>query len=334
MTETSLQTHAWQLDDLQRAVKAAGVALWSWEIDADNFRMDAQAFWLWGMPRTGQISFETLVAQIHPADRDHARAAFLATRDLAASYEFDFRVVSDDDVWWLSARGEGAGADLEGGGSVFGIFLDVTARKQAEEGHELFAGEMSHRVKNLLAIAAGLTEITLRSTTTATDLARELTQRLTALGRAHDLVRPQREHDSEAALLGDLLTVLLAPYDDSEAFGGRIRVAVQRIGIGERAATTLALIVHELATNSLKYGALSTMRGTLDIASSGDGDETVVLWTERGGPQVETPTGAGGYGSKLVNRSIAGQLGGSIARQWFPAGLIVTLRMNNARLAS
>ena len=73
---------------------------------------------------------------------------------------------------------------------MFGIFLDVSGRKQAEEGHELLAGEMSHRVKNLLAIASGLTEITSRSAATAAEMARELTQRLTALGRAHDLVRP------------------------------------------------------------------------------------------------------------------------------------------------
>jgi two-component sensor histidine kinase len=70
---------------------------------------------------------------------------------------------------------------------MFGIFLDVTGRKQAEEGHELLAGEMSHRVKNLLAIASSLTAITSRSTDTSADMARELTQRLTALGRAHDL---------------------------------------------------------------------------------------------------------------------------------------------------
>jgi two-component sensor histidine kinase len=73
---------------------------------------------------------------------------------------------------------------------MFGIFLDVTGRKHAEEANELLAGEMSHRVKNVLAIASGLTLITSRSTTTAADLARDLTARLAALGRAHDLVGP------------------------------------------------------------------------------------------------------------------------------------------------
>jgi two-component sensor histidine kinase len=140
---------------------------------------------------------------------------------------------------------------------MFGIFLDVTARKQAEEGHELLAGEMSHRVKNLLAIASALTAITSRSAQSTEEMAQELTQRLTALGRAHDLVRPLPNGQGSAALLGDLFSVLLAPYDDTGAFSGRIRVAVERMGVGEKAATSLALVIHELATNSMKYGALS-----------------------------------------------------------------------------
>src|SRR3546814_12342069 len=96
---------------------------------------------------------------------------------------------------------------------MYGIFLDVTGRKQAEEGHELLAGEMSHRVKNLLAIASGLTAISSRSADSVEDLACELTDRLSALGRAHDLVRPLPDGQGNAALLGDLLAVLLAPYD-------------------------------------------------------------------------------------------------------------------------
>ena len=119
-----------------------------------------------------------------------------------------------DEIRWISARGQGDDAGIVGR-IMYGIFLDVTGRKQAEEGHELLAGEMSHRVKNLLAIAAGLTAITSRSAATTAEMAQELTQRLTALGRAHDLVRPLPGQGGKAALLGDLLTVLLAPYDDT-----------------------------------------------------------------------------------------------------------------------
>src|SRR5437763_6238532 len=107
-----------------------------------------------------------------------------------------------DDVRWVSARGQGDDSGIVGR-VMFGIFLDVTGRKQAEEGHELLAGEMSHRVKNLLAVASGLTEITSRSAVTTSEMARELIGRLTALERAHDLVRPLPGHQGHAALLGD-----------------------------------------------------------------------------------------------------------------------------------
>nr|WP_276558891.1 HWE histidine kinase domain-containing protein [Bradyrhizobium elkanii] len=324
---------AWQAKQLRRAIDAAGVALWSWNVDDDQLTMDERAFALWDMPPSGQVTFEELSSHIHPADRDRVQAAFDATRGVIGSYEIDFRIMAGEEIRWISARGQGDDADIVNR-VMFGIFLDVTGRKQAEEGHELLAGEMSHRVKNLLAIASGLTEITSRSTTTAAGMACELIQRLTALGRAHDLVRPLPGTEGTAALLGDLFAVLLAPYDDLGAFSGRVRVAVPRMGVGERTATALALVVHELATNSLKYGALSSPNGTLDIACSSEETNVVVVWTERGGPPVVEPTTAGGYGSKLVSRSMSAQLGGSISYNWSPAGVIVTLRMQKDRVSN
>jgi two-component sensor histidine kinase len=237
-----------------------------------------------------------------------------------------------EEIRWIAARGRGEDVGIVGR-TMFGIFLDVTGRKQAEEGNELLAGEMSHRVKNLLAIASGLTAISSRSATSIEEMAHELTGRLTALGRAHDLVRPLALGHGAAALLGDLLSILLAPYDDLGAFKGRIRVAVERTGVGEGAATGVALVIHELATNSVKYGALSEATGTLNVTSATNGDQIVLTWLERGGPAVSTPNGPAGFGSQLVRRSVTGQLGGSIEYDWSEGGLIVTLRMERARLA-
>src|SRR4029078_12374411 len=124
---------------------------------------------------------------------------FAATRAIIGPYETDFRIMVGEEVRWVSARGHGHEAGIVGR-IMYGIFIDVTGRKQAEEGHELLAGEMSHRVKNLLAIATGLTRITAQSTTSAADMAGALTARLTALGRAHDLVRPLPNHQGRAAL--------------------------------------------------------------------------------------------------------------------------------------
>lgn len=215
-----------------------------------------------------------------------------------------------------------------------GIFLDVTGRKNAEESHELLAGEMSHRVKNLLAIASGLTQITSRSSDSVEIMTKQLTGRLTALGRAHDLVRPLPNGQGSAALLGDIITVLLAPYDDDGAFVGRVRVAVPRLGVGETAATGLALVIHELATNALKYGALSLPEGTLDVSGNVVGDNVEIQWTERGGPEVKKPDGPGGYGSKLLHRTLVGHLGGELEHDWSQQGLIVKLKMEASRLSS
>jgi two-component sensor histidine kinase len=325
--------HKWLPEHLSLAVTAAGVALWAWNVDNDLFTMDERGFELWGLPWRDAVTFEELSAHIHPADRDRVRSAFAATRAVMGAYETDFRILIGDEVRWVSARGQGEDVGIVGR-TMFGIFLDVTGRKQAEEGNELLAGEMSHRVKNLLGIATALTAMASRSTASTEDMARDLTDRLMALGRAHDLVRPLPNGQGDAALLGDLLSVLLAPYDDMGAFKGRIRVAVERLGVGQAAATGLALVFHELATNSMKYGALSVPTGTLDLSSCTDHGEIVVTWLERGGPAVEVPEESEGFGRKLVRRSVGSQLGGSINYEWSEGGLIVTLRMARDRLAS
>ena len=332
-TAESLKPLLWEPKNLVRAVEAAGVTLWSWNVDTDALAMDDRAYDLWGIPRGEEIRFEDLSAHIHPADRDRVRAAFVATRAIVGPYEIDFRIMIGDELRWISARGQGDDVGMVQR-IMFGVFIDVTGRKQAEEGRELLAGEMSHRVKNLLAIASGLTNITSRSTGTTTDMARELTLRLTALGRAHDLVRPLPGQTLAAsALLGDLLTVLLAPYDDLSAYSGRIRVSVPRMSVGNASTTILALIVHELATNSLKYGALSVEQGTLDVSCSAQDEAVTIVWTESGGPKVQKRTGAGGYGSKLVERSVTGHLRGSINYDWAEQGVVVNLKVDPERLA-
>jgi len=328
---SQLELNKWDEAHLRQAVLAAGVALWSWDVDTDRLTMDEQGYQLWGVEPREDLRFEDLSDRIHPADRDRVREAFNATRAIVGPYETDFRILVGHDVRWVSARGQGNDADIANR-TMFGVFLNVTVRKQAEEGNELLAGEMSHRVKNLLMIAASLAAITSRSAANVEDMTRELTQRLHALGRAHDLVRPLSGKEGKAALLGDLLTVLLAPYDDLGAFTGRIRVSVPRMGVGEVAANTLALVIHELATNSLKYGALSTDAGTLDVSCAPHDDRVVIVWTERGGPQVVEPTGAPGYGTQLVSRTMQRQLGGSIEYSWSTLGLIATLTVNGKNL--
>jgi two-component sensor histidine kinase len=259
------------------------------------------------------------------------RTAFQATRTTPGPYQIDFRILHPDGIRWVSARGRGADEGIVGR-IMFGVFLDSTARKEAEEAREMLAGEMSHRVKNLFAIAASLSSMAARSAATTTEMERDLRQRLATLGRAHDLIRPMPGDRMMAASLGDLFTVLLAPYDSKGSIGDRIRVSVPEVQVGEAAATALALIVHELATNSIKYGSLSRPRGTLDVTCVEDNGDIAVVWTERGGPRVTAPAGPGGFGSRLLDRSLRLQLGGSIVYDWQARGVVVALRMSKVRL--
>lgn len=260
------------------------------------------------------------------------RAAFEATRSVDGPYEIDFRILIGDEIRWISARGQGADKGIVDR-MMFGIFLDVTGRKQAEEGSELLAGEMSHRVKNLLAIASSLTAITSRSTESVADMSHQLTQRLSALGRAHDLVRPLPGSHGKAALLGDLLSVLLAPYDDQGAFSGRVRVAVPRMGAGERTATALAMVFHELATNSAKHGALSRDAGALEITGTRLDDTLTLVWAETGGPPVTETPALEGFGSQMVAANLRSQLRGSIDYDWQPSGLVASLTLQSSLLS-
>lgn len=323
----------WDTRRLRIASEAAGVALWSWNTTSDEIALDDRACAMWGVPPDAAVAFEDLSAHIHPEDLDRVRAAFAATRDVVGPYEIDFRILHEAAVRWISARGRG---DDEGivGQVMFGVFLDVTERKLAEEARELLANEMSHRVKNLFAIAAALTGIAARTAATPQDMAADLSRRLLALGHAHDLIRPSLSEQKKAAPLGDLLALLLAAYDDGGSIGDRITVSVPDVMVGEGSITTMALIVHELATNCLKYGALSRVSGRLDLACTADDREIVLVWRETGGPTPKATRGQPGFGSRLVRDSVSGQLGGTIDYAWPAEGAIVTLRLSRARLGA
>jgi two-component sensor histidine kinase len=106
------------------------------------------------------------------------------------------------------------------------------------------------------------------------------------------------------------------------------------MGVGERTATALAMVIHELATNSVKYGALSCESGFLDVSSKLDGDYICVIWAETGGPTITEKPVLKGFGSQLTARSVSSQLGGELTHDWQENGLVVTVRMRQDRLAA
>ena len=160
--------------------------------------------------------------------------------------------------------------------------------------------------------------------------------RLIALARAHSLTLSQGLKESPQAArpttLHSLIKSIAAPHNDREDEDyRRFSIVGCDMEISGPVISSLALLLHEFATNSTKYGALSATAGRIQIHCANHGETLVVTWTERGGPAVISPTGDNGFGDFLVRTTIAG-LGGEIARDWEPNGLVIRLSMPRARL--
>jgi len=157
--------------------------------------------------------------------------------------------------------------------------------------------------------------------------------RVTALGRAHDFVRPHsansRPHAHQNSLHG-LLEALFLPYQPADA--ARIRVSGTDVAIDDRSATPLALLFHELATNAVKYGALSNDSGHVAVTIDVDADQVSLTWHEHGGPAVSHPATVG-FGAQLIDLSATRQLGGTVVHDWAEDGLRVVLKVSNAALS-
>ena len=333
MSNSGLGPEIWNAERLRVATDAAGVALWSWNIETDEVSLDHHAHELWGVTRSEALTFAALSTHVYPADQDTVWNAFKATRQSPGPYELEFRVVRKSAVNWISARGLGLGRDAVEG-VIFGIFLDINKRKTAEDGREMLANEMGHRVKNLFTVASALTTISARSTSTTKEMATDLRQRFMALGRAQELVLPVLSQTVDTTSLAKLFAVLLKPYDETGTLSSRVSFSIPALSVGQAALTTIALVFHELATNCIKYGALSNENGTLNVTCTQADGAVAIVWVERGGPTVTAVQAPSGFGSKLMSQSVESQLDGSIVFDWLPEGVVVTLKMDQSRLAA
>ena len=164
-------------------------------------------------------------------------------------------------------------------------------------------------------------------------MAKDQRQRIVALSKAHEwsvLITANSTKQRRSAICWRLFC---KPYSNTQPGSERVHISTPKVLVGEKSATTLALVVHELATNSMKYGALSSKEGTIGIDCRAVNGEVEIVWTENGGPPTSKPSRAG-FGTKLVVSSLSDQLGGTIAASWPPTGAIVTLKMSEARLGA
>jgi PAS domain S-box-containing protein len=223
-------------------------------------------------------------------------------------------------------------------GATPGIGLvaeDVTAQKRAESARDLLARELSHRIKNLFAVVASIVSLSARGNDALKEFARTVRARIEALGRAHDYVRPAEWEGGGAGAsrsLHGLIGGLLGAYQG--AGGARFRIAGEDCTVGPTAATALALVLHEFATNAVKYGALSEPGGSVEVACRPGAAAVELVWTERGGPPVSGPPSGEGFGSLLARRSITGDLNGTLDADWAPEGLTLRVTMPAERLTA
>lgn len=325
---------AWEDAHLRFAAEAAGATLWAWNPNSAVVQMDASGHALWDIP-PGPLTFEELLTRIHPADLDLVRARLAEPSPQGQPRVVEFRIEHGDCIRWL--RGHAmldAAADGPFQGHILGAFLDVTARRQAEQAREALSAEMAHRVGNLLAVTATLTRISALTSATPADMAHDLTLRFAALDQAHAMLQPRPESTGKAALLPELLEGLLAPYASSDDATDRVQIRVPEVMIGEGAAATLALVLHELAANAARHGALSTPAGTVEITGSERAGEVILTWREAGGPLVSPASPTPGFGSRLIMQSVSGNLGGRITYERPRNGVVVTLHLASARLAA
>jgi PAS domain S-box-containing protein len=321
---------------LQLCLDAAEVVgTWEWDVQADRLVADARFARLVGVEveeAEQGAPLSRYFSGIHPGDREGVRAAIAEAATLGTRYKHEYRVCRPDgSTAWVSARGHCVherGRALRFSGAVF----DITERKMIEEARELLAHELSHRIKNIFAVVNSLVTLSSRGYPEAQPFAEAVRARLTALGRAHEYVRPQPGDGTgavDAQTAHGLFEELLAPYRGE---GDRIAVDGCDAPVGVRAATALALVVHELATNAVKYGALSSASGHLTISCSGEGEAYRIVWQERGGPAVDGVPEHRGFGTLMSERTASAQLRAQISHAWDPAGLTVTIALPRSEL--
>ncbi len=319
---------------LRVAIEAARFSTWEYDVRTDRgLRQGELAKALPQVPESG-FGLDDWLQQIHPADRDRMRVAIrgliAGTQDRMVE---EFRVQRPDGGW-SSIESAGAIAERDATtGAVLrlaGVARDVTESRLAAERQALLAREVDHRAKNALAVVQAALRLTPR--TDAASYAQAVEGRVRALARAHTLLAEARW---EGASLHALASAELSAFLPSGPGGtpGRARIDGPNLTLAPPVAQGLSMVLHELATNAVKYGALSVASGSVTLAWKVDAAaaQLRLRWEERGGPALTEAPQRRGFGSRVVEATVRDQLGGALDRQWHPAGLLCRIDIPLAR---
>ncbi|WP_428425923.1 sensor histidine kinase [Pararhizobium sp.] len=321
----AVEAHARSEIGFRTLADAMPQMVWSTLPDGFHDYYNARWYEFTGVP-AGSTDGEGWNGMFHEEDQDRAWDAWRHSLQTGDAYQIEYRLRHHTGVYrWVLGRALPIRDEKGRITRWYGTCTDIHDTKMALAEREIVAHELSHRIKNIFSVLSGIISLSARSAPESRNFADLLRNRIEAMGRAHDFVRPHsrtsRPVDVETSIFG-LSQRLLEPYGLEET-DNRIVFAGDDTIIGDSSATPLALLLHELATNSAKYGALSHAAGRLTIAGHHDAENYVLEWKESGNPVCVRQPEQEGFGSRLMKISVEGQLGGQFQRQWDEDGVRV-----------
>ena len=309
------------------ALAAGNMGSWDWDLIAGKFVWDEGQHAIYGVtPGQFVVAPENIRVLILPEDWEHLQLGMNALLKHGQPHQAEFRVRRPNgEIRWCAST---AAATRDDSGTVIrisGVTMDITERKDAEERQALLAREVDHRAKNAMAIVQSIVRLT--KANSIPDYANVIEGRVKALSRAHAILSDSRWQGAD---LRKLVDEELAPYRSTNA--DRIRSSGPNVVLDPTTAQTLALALHELATNAVKYGALSQAAGMLELKWDVQPKAIVINWQESGGPVTRAPR-ATGFGTRIITSSIERQLGGKTSFEWRPEGLWCALHVPRSQVA-
>jgi len=306
------------------ALDAANVASWMWDLKTGLVSGNETFYRMLGITPARPMRARAFFKAVHSANRkatiDRLREA------LNGGQEYDEVFRARRSGRWLLGRGRVHERDAEGRPTLFvGVNVDVTDAQLASERTRLLLRELNHRVKNTLAMLQSLARQTLRQTRDPVEFMDAFAGRLQSLSDAHALLS---DHEWGVIHLNMLLQKQLMPY--TLDYDSQVEIHKDEVELGPDQAVGLGLVLHELATNARKYGALSVRSGKIVVTArvvSEEGQRVLhMTWHEVGGPPVAPPTHRG-FGSILIERSLDKILGSSVHVEYLPQGVTALVRM-------
>jgi PAS domain S-box-containing protein len=312
---------------LRLAHEAAGIGYWERDMKTGETQWSPEMYALFGLDpvRDGPMGHGRYFSElVHPDDRDRVQAAAREALE-TGRYHCEYRVSrprpdGGREQRWIMGRG--VMADGKGGHVLLGANVDITERREAEEQEALLMQEVDHRAKNVLAVVLSMLRLTPREDPAA--FARAVEGRVLAMSRVHTLLA---ERHWNFADLWEIVEAELRAYasPESDRSEPRISMSGPRVRLAPTVAQSISVIVHELATNAAKYGALSIPAGRVEVSWTVSDDVVRFVWAERGGPLVAAPPVRRGFGTRLIEATLRHQLGGEVSYDWAPSGLTATL---------